>query len=69
MNNPSIEAVVSKVRIAPYAALAKKLYGEDVFADPKAAMAKLTHALAVYESSPRFAPFSSRFRRVLARKS
>ena len=69
MNNPSIEAVVAKVKIAPYADLAKKLYGEDVFADPKAAMAKLTHALAVYESSPRFAPFSSRFDEFLRGKA
>jgi cytochrome c peroxidase len=61
MNNPSIEAVVAKVEVGPYADLAKKLYGENIFADPNAAMAKLTHALAVYESSPPFAPFSSKF--------
>jgi cytochrome c peroxidase len=69
MNNPSIEAVVAKVEVGPYADLAKKLYGEDIFADPKSAMAKLSHALAVYESSPRFAPFSSKFDEFLRGKA
>jgi cytochrome c peroxidase len=61
MNNPSIEVVVAKVKAGAYASLVTAAYGEGVFADPKAAMAKLSEALAFYESSPRFAPFSSKF--------
>ncbi len=61
MNNPSIEAVVAKVKSGPNADLVKKVYGPDIFDDPKAAMAKLAEALAAFETSPRFAPFSSKF--------
>jgi cytochrome c peroxidase len=61
MNNPSIEAVVDKVKAGAYADMVTSLYGADVFADPKAAMTKLSAALFAYESSERFAPFSSKF--------
>ena len=61
MNNPSIEAVVEKVKNGPYADLVKQVYGPDVFDDPKAAMAKLSAALAAFETTPRFAPFASKF--------
>ena len=61
MNNPSIEAVVAKVKAGPYAALVTELYGSHVFDDPKAAMTKLADAIFRYESSARFAPFSSKF--------
>jgi cytochrome c peroxidase len=61
MNNPSIEAVVAKVKAGSYADLVRKLYGPDIFADPKAAMAKLSSAIAAFESTPVFAPFSSKF--------
>ena len=61
MNNPSIEAVVEKVKAGPYADMVVALFGADAFADPKQAMAKLTGALYAYEASERFAPFSSKF--------
>ncbi len=61
MNNPSIEAVVAKVKAGAYADLVVQVYGDDAFADPKAAMGKLTAALFAYEGSERFAPFSSKF--------
>jgi len=61
MNNPSIEAVVEKVKAGPNAAMFKAVYGADIFADPKVAMGKLTEAIAAFETSERFAPFSSRF--------
>ncbi|WP_294534230.1 cytochrome c peroxidase [uncultured Rhodoblastus sp.] len=61
MNNPSAEAVVAKIARAPYADLAKTLYGPEVFADPKAAMGKMMKSVAAFELSPRFAPFSSKF--------
>ena len=61
MNNPSIEAVVAKVKGGVYADMVTALYGPDVFSDPNAAMTKLTSALLAYEVSDRFAPFSSKF--------
>ena len=61
MNNPSIEAVVEKVKAGPYADLVKSVFGANAFADPKAAMGNLTGALYAYEATERFAPFSSKF--------
>src|SRR5574337_335810 len=61
MNNPSIEAVVSKVKAGDYADLAIAVFGKDAFDDPKTAMANLSGALFAYEATERFAPFSSKF--------
>jgi len=61
MNNPSIESIVEKVKNGNYAGLVTALYGPDAFADPKAAMTGLSKALSAYETSQRFAPFSSKF--------
>ena len=49
MNNPSIEAVVEKVKTGPYADLVASVYGADVFQDPKSAMRKLAEAIFAYE--------------------
>jgi cytochrome c peroxidase len=65
MNNPSKAAVVGKIAAGDYAGLARRVYGEDVFADPNAAFDKLTRAVAAFESTPRFHPFSSKFDAVL----
>lgn len=61
MNNPSAEAVVVKIEGGPNAALARKVYGADVFADKAAAMTNLAKAIAAYETTERFMPFSSKF--------
>lgn len=61
MNNPSIEAVVAKIEAGPNGDFAKKVLGADLFADKKLAMEKLAGAIAAFESSPLFAPFSSKF--------
>ena len=61
MNNPSPEAVVEKVKSGGYADLVRAVYGEDAFADPKAAMDNLSKAVFAYEATERFAPFSSKF--------
>ena len=61
MNNPSLEAVADKIGAGDYADLAKSVFGVKLFDDPKAAMGKLATALAAYEESARFAPFSSKF--------
>ena len=61
MNNPSIEAVVRKVKAGDYADLAVAVFGKGAFDDPKTAMTNLDSALFAYEATERFAPFSSKF--------
>jgi cytochrome c peroxidase len=61
MNNPSIEAVVAKVKAGTYTDMVTALFGEDAFADPKTAMTNLGGAIFAYEATERFAPFSSKF--------
>ncbi len=61
MNNPSIEAVAAKIAASPYAGLAREVYGPDFFAEPGIAMNKLSEAIAAFETTPRFAPFASKF--------
>lgn len=65
MNNPSKAAVVAKVRAGDYAELARSVFGKDLFDDSDAAFDKLTRAIAAYERSALFHPFSSRFDKVL----
>jgi cytochrome c peroxidase len=61
MNNPSLEAVAGKIASGDYADLAKAVFGAKLFNDPMAAMNKLATAVAAYEETERFAPFSSKF--------
>jgi cytochrome c peroxidase len=61
MNNPSAEAVVEKVKAAAYAPMMTAVFGQDAFADPKAAFQRISQSLFAYEASERFAPFASRF--------
>jgi cytochrome c peroxidase len=60
MNNPSKAAVVEKIETGPYADLARRVFGEKLF-ESDAAFEKLARAVAAYESSERFHPFSSKF--------
>jgi len=60
MNNPSRAAVVDKIKTGPYADLARRLYGEKIF-ESDGAFEKLARAVAAYESTERFHPFSSKF--------
>ena len=61
MNNPSLDAVVEKVKAAGYAPMMTAVFGPDAFADPKAAYQRVAQSLAAYESSGLLAPFSSKF--------
>ena len=61
MNNPSKESVVDKVRGGAYAALARDVFGADLFDDTAKAVDKLAAAVASYEATARFRPFSSKF--------
>jgi cytochrome c peroxidase len=65
MNNPSKRAVVEKIRNGPYAELARRALGADLFANLDAAFPKLAGAVAAFESSERFHPFTSKFDEVL----
>ncbi|TDX67449.1 cytochrome c peroxidase [Methylosinus sp. sav-2] len=60
MNNPSKAAVVEKIKSGAYADLARRVYGEKLF-ENDAAFDKLARAVAAFESSERFHPFSSKF--------
>lgn len=68
MNNSSKEMVVSKVKAAAYAKLVQKIYGEHVFDNSDVAFTNIATAIAAYETTPAFAPFSSKFDRVLEGK-
>lgn len=68
MNNASKKMVVNKVQVASYAPLLKKAYGRHVFDNPDKAMFAITSAIAAFEKTHAFAPFSSKFDRVLKAK-
>lgn len=57
-------AVLQRVASAEYAPLFQRLYG-DMFADTHAAYENVTRAIAAFERTERFAPFSSKFDAVL----
>ena len=62
MGGPSAEAVVARLRIAPYAVQLQALFGNDVFERPGAAFDAALMALEVFQQSPAdFYPFSSRY--------
>jgi len=65
MNNPTRAHVVEKVEAAPYAALMREIYGENAFADKDLAFLNISKAIAAFQTSRAFAPFSSKFDRVL----
>lgn len=61
MNNPSIDAVVAKLKVGPEAKAIKKLYGDTVFDDPAQAFAAMQDAIATFERTPEVSPFTSKF--------
>ncbi len=61
MNNPDAAAVIAKVRDAEYASLFRAVYGDDALDDPDTAYDYLAQAIAAFEETPRFHPFSSKF--------
>jgi len=65
MNNPSVAALVAKVRVSAAAPWLRKAYGDDVLSDPARALEAITAALAAFERGPAFSPFSSKFDAVL----
>ncbi|HSN30925.1 MAG TPA: cytochrome c peroxidase [Kofleriaceae bacterium] len=61
MNNPDAATVVAKVRAAPYAQQFRDVYGAAALDDPDTAYDLVADAIAAYESTAIFHPFSSRF--------
>ena len=60
MNIPNKSAFIKRVQLSSYAVLAIKVYGANIFDEPRA-FEKLASAVAGYEATPRFKPFSSKF--------
>lgn len=68
MNNPSQAAVVKKVRHAAYYPLFVKVYGAEAVSNTAKAYVKIADAIASYESSSEFHPFTSKYDYYLAGK-
>ncbi len=67
MANANAAAVAKRARKAGYDAGLTAIYGAEVLDDPAKTFAALTHALEVYEQSPRdFYPYSSKYDASLA---
>ena len=61
MANGNAAQVVAKVQAAPYALLFKEIFGSDSFADPDTAFKHIAEAIAAFERTPAFQPFSSKY--------
>jgi cytochrome c peroxidase len=66
MNAASKAEVVSKLRRAPYRGLFERLFGRHIFSDVEAAYDDMTKAIASYERTRAFQPFSSKYDAYLA---
>ncbi|ODU17368.1 MAG: cytochrome-c peroxidase [Variovorax sp. 67-131] len=66
MANASVEDVAGKLERTAYAGDMRKVFGDDVFKDPKAAFKAASWALEVFQQSPEdFYPFTSKYDAVL----
>ena len=66
MNNPNKAAVVSKVANAGYANLFRQVFGSNALDDTDQAYLKIATAIANFERTSAFAPFSSKYDAYLA---
>lgn len=66
MANTSPAQVVEKVRAAAYAPLFVEVFGTDAFADTARAFDRIAEAIAAFERTPVFAPFTSKYDAYLA---
>jgi cytochrome c peroxidase len=66
MNNPSKEAVVEQLRRASYRARFERVFGRRVLADVEQAYGAMTRAIAAFERTAFFQPFSSKYDAFLA---
>lgn len=61
MNLADHEALRARVAQAPYAGELEGLYGQGTLSDAEATLIAVTNALAAYENSDEFRPFSSKY--------
>lgn len=67
MANASREAVVDRLRRAPYAAAFRQVFGTDAFADPAEAFGHAGEAIEAFETEdPSFHPYTSKFDAVMS---
>lgn len=69
MANASKLQVVDKVRAASYGKLFERVYGKDIFADTEQAYDSIADAIAAFERTRTFSPFSSKYDAWLAGKT
>ena len=69
MNNRDAASLVARVAASEAALWLRQAYGDDVFSEPGPALVAITSALAAFEQSPTFSPFSSKFDAVLRGKA
>lgn len=61
MANPNVATVVAKVRVASYAAMFDQVYGAGALNNDSQAFGYMAKAIAAFERSKAFAPFSSKY--------
>jgi cytochrome c peroxidase len=64
MNNRDAKSFAAKLARSPSADMFKSFFG-DIFASPDLVVEKVTLAIATYERTPEFAPFGSKFDKIL----
>ena len=69
MANPHGRALVGKVRRAAYAPEFDRVFGKDALKDDDKAFERVAEALAAFQRTPQFAPFSSKYDAYLAGKA
>jgi cytochrome c peroxidase len=69
MANPHGKAVVEKVRRAAYAPMFEQVFGKDALKDDDKAYDRIAEALADFQRTREFAPFSSKYDAYLAGKA
>lgn len=69
MNNPDQAAVVATVRAASYAGELRARFGEHALDDVPTAFDHIADAIAAFERTPTFAPFTSKYDRYLAHRA
>lgn len=69
MANPDKQSVVEKVRGAAYSREFDSVFGKGALDDTERAYARIAEALAAYERTPQFSPFSSKYDAWLAGKA
>src|SRR5512139_2388938 len=69
MANPDKQSVVAKVRRAAYRSEFDGAFGKSALDDPEQAYERIAEALAAFEGTPQFNPFSSKYDAYLAGKA